>query len=211
MIMYCSVAQKTIILADGIFPEHETPFEILTGADFIVCCDGAVEKLVAHGLEPSMIVGDLDSLSPEMKNRYESILFFDPDQETNDLTKAVNWCISHERKDIIILGATGLREDHTLGNISLLAEYSKIAAVKMVTDYGIFEVHREKATIESWPGQQISIFSMNSSTVVTSYGLEYPLNGLLLDNWWKGSLNQAMGENFTLEFTGGPLIVFRKF
>ena len=209
--MNYSTAEKTIVLADGIFPANEIPFEMLSGAGFIVCCDGAVEKLVAHGFEPDMIVGDLDSLSREMKTRYETILSFDPDQETNDLTKAVKWCVSHGRKDIVILGATGLREDHTLGNISLITEYSKIATVKMVTDYGILEVHREKVTIDSWPGQQVSIFSINSSTVVTSHGLEYPLLDLLLDNWWKGTLNQAQGDSFTLDFTGGPLIIFRLF
>jgi thiamine pyrophosphokinase len=209
--MNYSVTKKTVILADGIFPQHEIPFEILSEAAFIVCCDGAVEKLVAHGFEPDRIVGDLDSLSPELKTRYVNLLSFDPDQETNDLTKAVKWCINNDRRDLVILGATGLREDHTLGNISLLAEYEKIATVMMVTDYGIVEVYREKATIESRPGQQISIFSMNSSTIVTSRGLEYPLKGLLLDNWWKGTLNQAKGDSFTLDFTGGPLIVFRNF
>jgi len=209
--MNYSVTEKTVILADGIFPQHEIPFEILSEAAFIVCSDGAVEKLVAHGFEPDMIVGDLDSLSQELKARYESLLSFDPDQETNDLTKAVKWCINNGRKELVILGATGLREDHTLGNISLLAEYNMLATVKMVTDYGIFEVLTEKATIESRPGQQISIFSMNSSTVVTSRGLEYPLKGLLLDNWWKGTLNQAEGDSFTLDFTGGPLIIFKKF
>jgi thiamine pyrophosphokinase len=209
--MNYSVTDKTIILADGIFPGHEIPFEMLAEAGFIVCCDGAVEKLVAHGFEPDVIAGDMDSLNAGLKERYKERLSFDPDQETNDLTKAVKWCVSHQRKDLVILGATGLREDHTLGNISLLAEYCKMATVNMVTDYGIFEIITGKSTIDSSPGQQISIFSLNSLTTVTSSGLRYPLNELVLDNWWKGTLNEAEGENFTLDFTGGPLLVFRMF
>jgi len=209
--MNYSVDSKTIILADGTFPTHEIPVNMLSEADFVVCCDGAVEKLVSHGFRPDIIVGDLDSLTTEMRRKYENILFHDPDQETNDLTKAVRWCVSNGKRELVILGATGLREDHTLGNISLLAEYSKTAKVKMVTDHGIFEVTDMSATIDSWAGQQVSIFSINSSTVVSSDGLRYPLNSLLLDNWWKGTLNEATGERFTLRFTGGPLIVFRKF
>lgn len=209
--MNYSVDGKTIILADGVFPSHELPLNMLSEADFIVCCDGAVEKLISHGFRPGIITGDLDSLTTELKRKYENIIFFDPDQETNDLTKAVRWCVSNEKKDLVILGATGLREDHTLGNISLLAEYSKTAMVKMVTDYGILEVVDMTVTLDSWAGQQISIFSIDSSAVVSSDGLRYPLNNLLLDNWWKGTLNEANGESFTLRFTGGPLIVFRKF
>lgn len=201
----------TVILANGSFPEHDVPLSLLRNATLIVCCDGAVEKLVANGLEPGVVAGDLDSLSNELKERYSEKLFYDPDQETNDLTKAVNWCVKHHRTDLVILGATGLREDHTLGNISLLAEYYKRAKVRMVTDYGIFEVFDGSATVKSSPGQQISIFSLASSTRVTSEGLKYPLKNLLLDNWWKGTLNEALGKEFALTFEGGPLIVFRRF
>jgi len=209
--MKYSVDGKTIILADGIFPSHEVPLHMLSEAELIVCCDGAVGKLVNHGFSPDIIVGDLDSLTTEMKRKYENILYFDPDQETNDLTKAVKWCVSNGKKDLVILGATGLREDHTLGNISLLAEYSVTARVKMVTDHGILEAVKMTSAFDSFAGQQVSIFSINSSTAVSSDGLRYPLNSLVLDNWWKGTLNEATGERFTLRFTGGPLIVFRKF
>lgn len=201
----------TVILANGEFPEHEIPVNLLRRADLIVCCDGAVKKLIAYGIEPGIIAGDLDSLSPELKEKYKDKLFQDPDQETNDLTKAVTWCITNGRKELVILGATGLREDHTLGNISLLAEYNKQAKVNMVTDNGIFEVIYSNATLESSPGQQISIFSIDSYAIVTSRGLKYQMNGLALDNWWKGTLNEAMGTEFTLDFSGGPLIVFKSF
>lgn len=202
---------KTVILADGIFPEHEIPLRVLGESELIVCCDGAVEKLVAHGFEPGVIAGDLDSLNEVLKERYKHILFQDSDQETNDLTKAVNWCVSNGRKELLILGATGLREDHTLGNISLLAEYCKCAKVSMITDHGVFNAFTGSVTLESWPGQQVSIFSTDSSLAVTSEGLLYPLNKLILSNWWKGTLNEAIGREFTLDFSGGPLIVFRSF
>ena len=201
----------TVILANGAFPEHEIPLDMLRRAELIVCCDGAVENLTAFGLEPGVIAGDLDSLSPELKEKYKEKLFHDPDQETNDLTKAVKWCINNGRTELMILGATGLREDHTLGNISLLAEYCTIANVKMVTDYGVIGVFTKAAIIESFPGQQVSIISLDPLTAVTSSGLRYPLNSLVLTNWWKGTLNEASGNEFTLDFSGGPLIVFRSF
>jgi len=202
---------KTVILANGQYPTHVVPVRYLAEADLIVCCDGAAEKLVSHGLEPGIITGDLDSVSPELKRKYKSILVQDDDQETNDLTKAVKWCVSQGIKEIAILGATGIREDHTLGNISLLADYNRDLKAIMLTDTGSFRVFDRTVTIESFPGQQVSLFSLDPDLAVTSSGLRYPLHDLKLTSWWRGTLNEAMGESFTLIFEGGELIVFMEY
>ena len=129
--------KKTIILADGSFPVHDIPLQYLREAERIICCDGSSDQLIKAGFVPEAIVGDLDSVSPEIKEKFSGKLFPDPDQETNDLTKAVRWCTERNYKDLVILGATGKREDHTIGNISLLIEYAREAEVMMVTDTGI--------------------------------------------------------------------------
>ncbi len=202
---------KTIILADGSYPTHEVPLKHLREAGFIVCCDGAAEKLVAHGLEPGIIIGDLDSVSPALKKRYEKVLLPDADQETNDLTKAVNWCVAQGIDEVVILGATGIREDHTLGNISLLADYYRSIKATILTDTGSFRVYDRSVTIASHPGQQVSIFSIDPRLTVTSSGLKYPLSNLTLNSWWRGTLNEADGKSFTLKFEGGQLIVFMEY
>lgn len=202
---------KTVILANGTYPTHAVPVRYLEEADLIVCCDGAAEKLVSHGMEPGIITGDLDSVSPELKRKYENILVQDDDQETNDLTKAVKWCVSQRIKEIAILGATGIREDHTLGNISLLADYNRDLKAIMLTDTGSFRVFDRTITIDSFQGQQVSLFSIDPDLAVTSSGLLYPLNDLKLTSWWRGTLNEAMGDSFTLIFEGGELIVFMEY
>lgn len=200
--------RKTVILANGTFPTHPVPMARLREADLIVCCDGAAEKLVANGLEPGIIIGDLDSVSPELKARYRRILVQDSDQETNDLTKAVNWCIAAGIREVTILGATGIREDHTLGNISLLVDYSSSIDAVMLTDTGSFRVYDRSVTIASHPGQQVSIFSIDQTITVTSTGLRYPLDNLMLHSWWRGTLNESAGESFALEFENGHVIIF---
>jgi thiamine pyrophosphokinase len=200
-----------VILADGSFPVHEIPLGYLRSAKHIICCDGSAESLIMTDLEPEAIVGDLDSLSPGIAERFADRLYKDSDQETNDLTKAVNWCIKQGYKDLIILGATGKREDHTIGNISLLAEYVKEIKTIMVTDTGIFTAYLETCSVQTFPGQQVSIFSLNPETEITSYGLRYPLNKMRLHNWWVATLNEATGGTIELRFRGGPLIVYQKF
>ena len=113
---------------------------------------------------PTVIVGDCDSLSEKEKLQYASIIHKISEQDTNDLTKAVRYCLAQGWKDLIILGATGRREDHTIANISLLADYIDIAGeVWMLSDYGVMNAIREDATFESYPGQQVSIFSIEKN------------------------------------------------
>lgn len=202
------LSMKTVILANGTFPVHPLPLSRLREADMIVCCDGAAEKLVAHNLEPGIIIGDLDSVSPELRKRYRNILVQDSDQETNDLTKAINWCVASGIKEVAILGATGIREDHTLGNISLLADYCRRIDALMLTDTGSLRVYDRSVTIASHPGQQVSIFSIDPTITVTSTGLRYPLSKLRLHSWWRGTLNESAGESFALEFENGHVIIF---
>ena len=202
---------KTIILADGVFPEHEIALGYLRNAGRIICCDGSADQLVKSGFIPYAIVGDLDSVSVEVAKTYSDRLFRDSDQETNDLTKAVRWCIGKHYNDLVILGATGKREDHTIGNISLLLEYAREVEVIMVTDTGIIRPFLKSCTLSSVPGQQVSVFSVDPEIEITSRGLVYPLVRKKLRNWWEATLNEASGNRVELEFEGGGVIVFMEF
>jgi thiamine pyrophosphokinase len=201
----------TVIVADGIFPQHQIPLGYLKNARRIICCDGSVQNLILAGMQPEAIVGDLDSLNDELANRFADRIYLDERQDTNDLTKAVLWCSEMDYKDIVIVGATGKREDHTIGNISLLAEYIKDMNVLMVTDTGILRPFLTSSEISSFPGQQVSIFSIEPETEITSSGLRYPLNRTKVKNWWFATLNETLGDSFSLEFNTGRVIVYLKF
>lgn len=197
-----------VVVADGTFPVHSAPLGYLDKADVIVCCDGSVENMLSSGRIPDAIVGDMDSISDVLRNRFSDRIFFEDNQDTNDLTKAVRWCHASGYNNVTILGATGKREDHTIGNISLLAEYSKFMNVKMVTDTGVILPFHKSCRLETFPGQQVSIFSIDPETVITSAGLKYPLKRKKLRNWWEATLNEAIGTTVELRFKGGPVLVF---
>jgi thiamine pyrophosphokinase len=202
---------EVVVLADGQFPEHLLPLGILGSGKSIVCCDGAAMKLTSYGLEPTIIVGDLDSLTQEYKSKYADRLVQDPDQETNDLTKAINFCAKNNVEKVYILGATGLREDHTLGNISLLASYSSFIRAEMYTDTGYFVAVSRQERLQSFAGQQISIFSLEPQQILTLRNLRFPLENKPLQSWWEGTLNEALGDWFELQFEQGKYLVFRQY
>jgi thiamine pyrophosphokinase len=203
-------ADYTVIVADGTFPQHAIPLRYLKEARRIICCDGSTESLVLAGMEPDAIVGDLDSLTDEMAVRFADRIYLDESQETNDLTKAVTWCGEMGYHDIVIIGGTGKREDHTIGNISLLVEYARDMNVMLVTDTGLFVPYLKSCEINTFVGQQVSIFSIDPETEVTSGGLRYPLKNTRINNWWFATLNEATGDSFSLEFNG-RIIVYLKF
>jgi thiamine pyrophosphokinase len=81
----------------------------------------------------------------------------------------------------------------------------------MVTDTGILRPFLRSSEISSFPSQQVSIFSIDPETEVTSYGLRYPLSRTKIKNWWFATLNEALGDSFMIEFNNGRMIVYLKF
>jgi len=173
-----------------------------------VCCDGAADRYIAHGGIPAAIVGDCDSVGEDVRKRYREILHADPDQNINDLTKAVRYCLKRGAKKITIVGATGKREDHTLGNISLLAEYMDFVAVQMITDSGIFTPITGWAEFESFPGQQVSVFVPDPATEVKYNGLKFPVPEKGFENWWCGTLNESSGDDFRI-YSSNKALAYR--
>ena len=199
-----SYIPEAVILANGEFPTHTFPLQLLKDTEFVVCCDGAANEYITRGYTPDAIIGDGDSLSLEYKERYADIIFQNPDQETNDQTKAVRFLKEKGYKNIAIVGATGKREDHTLGNISLLIDYmNEGMALRIITDYGMFIPCRDSQTFASKPGQQISIFNFGAKGLLGE-GLAYPLSDFT--NWWQGTLNEAKENCFTIHCKGDYLV-----
>ncbi|OJV86643.1 MAG: thiamine diphosphokinase [Bacteroidia bacterium 44-10] len=202
-------ASTAVIIANGRFPKHPVPLSYIREAEYIVCCDGAANDFIARGGMPDAIVGDCDSISEENSIRFASIIHPNPDQETNDLTKSVLYCVENGKQQIIIIGGTGKREDHTLGNISLLADYIEVAEVMMVTDWGIFTSIDSKTEFRSHKGEQVSIFAIDPKEL-TTHNLKYEVDGRILTNWWQGTLNESLGDSFSIE-PEGRLIVFQAY
>lgn len=198
-----------VILADGDFPSSPQALEALQKAEKIICCDGAAQPCMEHGFLPYAIVGDLDSCPAALKEKYAHLLIQEKEQESNDLSKAFRYCMRMGFRNLVILGATGKREDHTLGNLALLADYTQKAdSVKMITDYGEFTVLASPAELPSFPGEQLSFIALTPNVKVTLENVKYAVKDYPLSAWWQGTLNEALGENFSIAFPEGEKVLF---
>jgi len=201
--------RRVVILADGTYPSSERTLKILRNADLLICCDGAAEKAISRGVIPDFIAGDMDSMPIELQRQYSDIIRKSDNQDTNDLTKAVDLAKSFNPAQVTILGATGRREDHTLGNISLLAEYAQECPfpVDMVTDHGRFFTINDSTVFDAVPGMAISFFTFDQSLRIKSTGLEYPLDEVIFDSLWKASLNIVSESKVSLEFSHPAIVL----
>lgn len=195
-----------VVLANGDYPSHPIALRLLTTAPYVVCCDGGANTYMLQGHTPDAIVGDGDSLLPEFREQHSQLVHRVSEQETNDLTKAMLFLKEKGKRRIAIVGATGKREDHTLGNISLLRDYRQEGfEVRMFTDHGIFIACEGDHTFECRPGEQVTIIGFGTHGM-HGKGLVYPLRDFT--NWWQGTLNECTGTEFTIWAEGEYLVFF---
>ena len=209
--------KAVVIICDGRFPKSDYPRYLIKTADVIICCDGALQKFLRNSISifgekrlPDVVVGDMDSLSATLRKKHSEIIVQIDEQEHNDQTKAFRWALENIKgiSQIYILGATGEREDHTIGNISLLMEYARTydlegmgINVEMVSDHATMFAARDTFEMDCGEGRRISIFSPDNSLRIKSEGLEWPTDEVVFDNWWKATLNKASQDHVKLEFS----------
>lgn len=211
------MGSNIVIICDGSFPRTEYPRYLIRTADFIICCDGALKKFIRNskaifGTErlPDRVVGDMDSLPESLRKKHADIIVKIDEQEHNDQTKAFRWAMENIEgiERITILGATGQREDHTIGNISLLMEYARMydlegsgIQVQMITDHATIVAVTDTVEMDCGEGRQISILTPDNTLRIKSEGLRWKTDDVVFDNWWKATLNVAVQDNIRLEFS----------
>jgi len=202
-----SSAFDAVVLGNGDYPVGDVPLAILGNCSMLCCCDNAGPEAMKRGLKPDAIVGDGDSLPPGFLARHRDIIHIVGEQEDNDQTKATRYCLGRGYTRIAYIGATGKREDHTLGNISLLATYRDSLGVSpvMVTDYGYFIAARGRNAFGTRVGRQVSIFNISCSTLQGS-GLKWPVRPF--SSLWQGTLNEATDDTVRLDGDGTYIVYF---
>ena len=206
-----------VIVGNGQFPKREYPLYLLESADYVICCDGAIDTYLRHFRgrnlrRPDVVIGDMDSLSKKTAERFRDIAVKIDEQETNDQSKAFHYILEHfpDVDTIHILGATGKREDHTIGNLSLLMEYARemrrqdcgrTVSVDIVSDWSTAFAITDSCTLDVGEGRSVSIICPDNSLNIKSEGLVWPTDNVVFDNLWQTTLNRASADRISLTFS----------
>ena len=196
------MSSDAVILANGEFPKRGgEAWRLLAAAKRVVACDGASDSYRRRfGMSPSAVVGDMDSVKwfPE-----GSEVVRVAEQETNDLEKAVRWCRARGWRRLVVVGASGKREDHLLGNVFRALDLG----VEVVTESGRFVPVLGRASFRAAKGAAVSVFAPDPATRMTSKGLEWPLDKVAFRNLYCATLNRASASRVSLTSTR-PVLVY---
>ena len=195
------------ILANGQFPVHPFPLDILHNSQTIICTDGSANSLIDKGINPNVIIGDMDSLLIDNKT-FSGQFIKDPNQENTDLEKAFEWSIKNKISTINVLGASQKREDHSFGNLYLLSKYCDLLNLTYVTDYFSITCHEGNRIFSSFKNQLVSILPVKHIQYVSTESLKYNLSDEELPISSRGISNQSLSDNFTIN-SSGKIWVFR--
>mgnify|MGYP006295046401 CR=1 FL=1 len=200
---------NAVILCDGRPPSADVLNRFLDDASLFIAADGGALTAHAMGLHPEVIIGDFDSFKPNGDELSEIIT--DPDQETNDLEKALSYALKKGATDITVFGATGKRLDHTLKNLSVLKQFDdKFESLIFRDRYAdIFLVHspyHARLPLHT----SVSLFPLSGRVAgITTHGFRYPLNNEDLENGIRdGTSNETVENRVEIEFEKGDLLMF---
>ncbi|MBO5944904.1 MAG: thiamine diphosphokinase [Clostridia bacterium] len=178
--------------------------------DFIICADGGFDIANECGIKPDLLIGDFDSIKAIPENVVKITLPVEKD--VTDSVAAFNEGVERGFKKFVMFGATGGRFEHTLANISLMANASKSGFDFRIIDekHTFYSISNSQIRIERKDNQQISVFAYGGNAVgVTEKGFYYslcdytltPFNGAL------GTSNHIVDDYGEITVENGTLII----
>jgi thiamine pyrophosphokinase len=205
--------EKCIILANGKSPKKSLiKFFIGEGYSTLICADGGANSALMMNLVPHFIIGDLDSISKAALKKYEPLsrIIKIKRQNDTDVEKCLKFAIKSGYKEVVLMGATGNRLDHTFCNLGIVLKYFKKIKISLVSENSFLKSYSKQIKIKSFPGETISIYGIDSKTKITSKGLKYPLKNIPLPFGKKESTsNVSTSKEVGLKIDKGIIFVIR--
>ena len=202
--------KPVIIIVNGPLPPEEFVQKYIEHAYMIICADGGANRIAGFEIQPDIIIGDMDSVTKETLQKLSNItLIRRPEQESSDLQKALEFIESRVqgKQKVVVLGASGERQDHFLGSISLLPQFADRLSVEIVDEWCTIRFVGKHMMITGVPGQIVSLWSLSAkATGVTTTGLKYPLRNAALAQGTRGISNEFCAHEASITVRSGNLL-----
>lgn len=197
---------RAIIICGGYAGEYIKDY--IQSGDFVICADSGYDHALRYGIEPDIIVGDMDSVkaSTEEKNR----IVYPTHKDCTDGELTVIYAKEHGFSEVTMFGMIGTRMDHTMANISLLKQLNGTDAV-IIDEHNEIRFTDKEIVIEGNPGDTVSIIPFEGDCEgVTTYGLEYVLkDGTVKSGTSLGVSNVMTGKQCRITIKSGKAFVIR--
>lgn len=213
---------KCLIVSGGVPPSISDLKKHSRDAALIIAADSAADvfiRLHSSGKNisawPHVVIGDFDSAAPGnvsvLADMGAKVIALNVDKNETDTQAAVDYALESGADEIVILGATGKRMDHTLGNIAMLLRAAQAGAVcRLIDRYNDIAVATDEYEIHGRKGQTVSILPLTADICVNATHLKYPLKELKLRmNASRGISNIIEKSPAHLSISGGWALVVK--
>ena len=205
---------KTVIVSGGSPPSFSLLQNELKSADTLICVDSGGDFLMKCNIVPDYLIGDFDSINTNSLEYFKDskckVMKYPKDKDFTDSQLALELALKLNSKSIILLGCTGTRIDHVLGNLGLL----KTCLLKKVEafikdDNNTIMLTDKPIKIFGEPGSTFSVQAFSQAvTDLTIVGSKYPLKNHKLSLGDPLTIsNQFLKNEVSVEFTSGLLMV----
>lgn len=202
-----------VIMANGELEAGEWVRPYLERAEVVIGANGGTEHLLALGVRPDVVIGDLDSLSPavetQLADQGTSFVRRPRAKDETDLELALLYAAEHFGSEIVVLGALGGRLDQTLANILLLVHPAlEERQVTLVTAFQRAWVIRGTGRIQGVVGDRVSLIPLGGDAFIAeTSGLAWPLQGeTLVYGPARGVSNVLTAAEATVSVQAGQLL-----
>ena len=201
---------KYLIVSGGEVKEGFLTWIVKNGGfDVILAADAGMEALYRDHILRDIIVGDFDSVNPDTLEYFHDkeqieVCMLNPEKDDTDTEYAI--------REIVVIGATGTRIDHVLGNISLLGiGLEEQIKISLVDEHNRIRMINQPLTIRKAEqyGKYVSLIPFSEKVCgVTLRGLKYPLTDYTMGGFNSlGISNEIVSDEATISFSSGELIV----
>ena len=147
----------------------------------IIGCDGGCQALHQKNVMPNLLVGDFDSIQPDILNYYQQagleMVAFPKEKNYTDMQLAIDEAFQRGYSLIDLYGASGSRLDHTLMNMMLLFYIQDQGGYGRMIDENnlIFAAERETILEKFFDRQYVSLIPVEDCRGISLTGFKYPL------------------------------------
>jgi thiamine pyrophosphokinase len=206
---------RAAIICNGSIQDYDSCKDRLKKAEVIICADGGTRHAYKMELTPDIIIGDLDSSAAEYIEYYKSkavpVIRYSSDKDKTDTQICFEYALERY-DDIVLIGATGTRLDHTLGNINILklgADKGKRACI--IDENNEIYVIKDRIALQGKVGDMLSLLPLSSVVEgVNLTGVQYPLIDATMEIGSSyGISNSFKEETIELTIKSGYMIVIK--
>ncbi len=173
---------KIIIISGGYLPQQFLREQMFQDTQMIICADGGANALYLAELIPDVLLGDFDSIDGDIFHYFiekgVKTVTFSAEKDFTDTEIAIEYAIKLGAREVILLGATGTRLDHTLANIFLIEKYLPFIKLTIIDPNNRIELLKDICSKEFFKDQYtyLSLVPLsNKVRGVWTKGLKYPL------------------------------------